>query len=93
MMALRETVMRLVLPPELEQFIEEKVQSGDYASAEKVVEDALARWRAEELIDPAQLRRLVAEGQAEADRGELIDAEEVFRKIAERSAQRRGECP
>jgi putative addiction module CopG family antidote len=60
------SAMNLVLRDELAKFIESKVQSGDYASPDEVVADALARWKADEEIDPAQLKRLVAEGQAEA---------------------------
>jgi hypothetical protein len=40
-------------------------------------------------IDPAELARLVAEGRAEADRGELEDAEGVFERIRAESERRR----
>jgi len=82
--------MQVTISRELEEFVEMKVRSGDYASAESVVEDAIARLRAEEMIDPAELTRLVVEGQAEADRGELIDSETVFQEIREESLKRRG---
>jgi antitoxin ParD1/3/4 len=85
--------MRLTLPPDLERFIELKVQSGKYASADAVVEDALARWKADEQIDPDELKRLVAEGQSEADRGELLDADEVFREIHDKSDRHRRDRP
>jgi putative addiction module CopG family antidote len=76
------------LPAELEKFVEAKLRSGGYASADQVMEDALARWKAQEQIDPAELRSLVAEGQASADRGELVDSEEVFKEIEHKSRQR-----
>ena len=82
--------MRVAVRPELRQFIESKVQSGAYNSADEVVENALARWKAEEEIDPAELKRLVAKGQAEADRGELLDAEDVFAEIRDQSRRARG---
>jgi putative addiction module CopG family antidote len=81
--------MQVVLPPDLEEYVHSKIQSGDYRSAEEMVGDALARLRAEE-IDPSELRRLVAEGQASADRGELIKAEDVFKEIQQESRRRRG---
>ena len=81
--------MRVDVSEELQRFVESKVRSGDYTSADEVVADALSRWKAEEEIDPAELVRLVAEGRAEADRGELEDAENTFARIREESARRR----
>lgn len=81
--------MHVMLPLELEKFVESKLRSGGYASADQVVEDALARWKAEEQFDPAELKRLVSEGQASADRGELIDSEDVFNEIQRESRQRK----
>jgi antitoxin ParD1/3/4 len=83
--------MRVAVRMELQRFIEAKVRSGAYRSADEVVENALARWKAEEEIDPAELKRLVAQGQAEADRGELLDAEDVFAEIREQGRRARGE--
>ena len=82
--------MQLPLRSELQKFIDAKVQSGAYGSPDEVVESALARWKAEEEIDPAELKRLVAEGQTEADRGELRDSEEIFAQIKIESDRRRG---
>jgi putative addiction module CopG family antidote len=82
--------MQVALRSELQKFIDAKVRSGAYGSADEVVESALARWKAEEEVDPAELKRLVAEGQAEADRGELHDSEEVFDEIKAESERRRG---
>jgi putative addiction module CopG family antidote len=81
--------MHLALRPDLKKFVDQKVESGAYASADEVVASALARWKAEEQVDPAELRRLVAEGQAEADRGELLPADDVFAEIRKRSQDRR----
>jgi antitoxin ParD1/3/4 len=84
--------MQITLSHELEEFVENKIRSGDYPSAQELIEDAVARLRAED-IDPAELRRLVAQGQAEADRGELIDADVVFERLAQRSARHRENRP
>lgn len=82
--------MRTALPLELQKFIDAKMRSGAYRSVDEVVESAVARWKAEEEIDPAELKRLVAEGQIEADRGELRDSEEIFALIQSQSNRRRG---
>jgi len=76
--------------PDLEQFVEDKVRSGEYANPDAVVENALATLRLHEGILPSgeKLRQLIAEGQAEADRGELLDGEEVFRNLLARNASR-----
>ncbi len=76
--------------PDLARFVEEKVRSGEYTTPEAVVENALATFRLHERIlsSGGELQRLIAEGQAEADRGELLDGEEVFRNLLARNAQR-----
>jgi putative addiction module CopG family antidote len=84
------SMARISLRPELEKFVQSKVRSGLYASEDQVVEDALLRWKADEEINPKELKRLVAQGQAEADRGDLIGADEVFAEIRHLSAKRRG---
>jgi putative addiction module CopG family antidote len=76
--------------PDLERFVEEKVRSGEYATPEAVVENALATLRLHENVLPSgeELRRLIVEGQAEADRGELLDGADVFRNLLARNDQR-----
>lgn len=86
--------MNVSLTPELERLVQEKVASGLYNSASEVVREALRlmqerdelrRFRLEEL------RREIAIGIAEADRGELLDGEQVMadllRDIDRRVAQ------
>jgi antitoxin ParD1/3/4 len=81
--------MNVSLTPELERLVAEKVESGMYTSASEVVReglrllqerDQLRRTRLEEL------RREIARGVEQADRGELIDGEAVFRELRERNA-------
>jgi antitoxin ParD1/3/4 len=81
--------MNVSLTPELERLVAEKVESGMYTSASEVVReglrllqerDELRRTRLEEL------RREIARGVEQADRGELIDGEAVFRELRERNA-------
>jgi len=81
--------MNVMLPADLERFVEEKVKSGAYSSVEAVLEDALIHFRSRREIDSDELRRLVAQGQASADRGELFDSESVFDEIKAESRRRR----
>jgi antitoxin ParD1/3/4 len=89
--------MNVTLTPELQEFVEERVREGTYGSVDELVQAALLRMKhdvgSDEEIDSETLARLVAVGQAQADRGELVDSEEVFEAIARRSAQRRGLLP
>ena len=76
--------------PDMEQFVEEKGKSGEYATPKAVIENALETLRVYQMSLPSgeDLRQLIAEGQAEADRGELLDGEEVFGKLLAGNAQR-----
>jgi antitoxin ParD1/3/4 len=63
------------LSPEMKRFVEEKVRSGQFASASEVVHGALSALRAEEELSPGdveELRREVAIGLEQADRGEFV---------------------
>jgi antitoxin ParD1/3/4 len=83
--------MTLTLAPNEEQFIEEKIRSGEYASREEVLRAALAT-----LMDQDQLARLsmdeletvfpdfrkkIQEGLAQADAGLLTDGDEFFDEL------------
>jgi antitoxin ParD1/3/4 len=77
--------MNVSLTPEQQRFVEAKVASGQYTSAEEVVRDALAVLRAQDVTTPedvGELRRLLAPAIQQADRGELtpLDMDEVKRK-------------
>ena len=81
--------MNISLRPNLEKFVEEKVKAGSYTDASDVINNALEALKAQDdLPSGEELRRLVAEGQAAADRGELLDGEEVFRELLARNAER-----
>ena len=75
--------MKVVLRNEAQRFVEEKVRSGQYASAEEAVNALLAlvqeqeRWTAD---DVAELRDEIDVGLREADRGEFVQftAEDVI---------------
>ncbi len=79
--------------PDLRQFVEEQIRTGQYPTPDAVVECALeyAKLRQEALPSGEELKRLIAEGQADADRGKLIPGSVVFRELMQRSAERRAQ--
>lgn len=87
--------MNVSLTPELEKFVQEKVQSGRYTSASEVVREALRLMEKRELRLEERERALEAfqaeldRRIAELDRREGIPAEEVFAEIERLSAERR----
>lgn len=85
--------MNLRLTAEFERFVQDKVRTGEYESPDRVVEAALLRLMEDdsaECIAAEDLRKMIAVGQAEADRGELLDAEDVFEELRQRSERIRG---
>jgi antitoxin ParD1/3/4 len=65
--------MKVSLDPELERFVEEKVRAGQYQSADEVVNSAVDMLRQQETLsaeDIAELRREIAIGLEQLDRGE-----------------------
>ena len=86
--------MEIPLSPGLEQFIQQKIRSGEFPSPAAVVECALILMRDSEgeEISGEELNRLIAEGQADLDSGNTVDASEVFDEIRRRSAQLRGKA-
>lgn len=80
--------MNVSLTPALEKLIREKVKTGLYNSASEVIREALRlleeqdRLRRMKLND---LRKDIAVGIAQADRGELVEGKEVFRKLRARN--------
>ncbi len=70
--------MTVILTPELEQLVANKVQSGRYNSASEVVLEALRFMEQKEELRAVQLHELrsrIDEGLAQAERGEGVDGE------------------
>ena len=82
--------MLITLPPELEQFIQNQVASGKYASVNEVFLAGIKLLEERERLYQGQfeeLRREVMVGVEEADRGELLNAETVISKLQEKLQQ------
>jgi len=76
--------MNVSLTPELERYINEKVEAGSYRSASEVVRESvrlMQRVEEDRAARLAALRRDINEGIAQLDRGEGIDGEQVFSEI------------
>jgi antitoxin ParD1/3/4 len=82
------------LSPRMQRYVDEKVGTGGYASADQVIEAALAALEQQEKAGgfaPGELDELCAVGAADIERGDVHDGEETFRELEGLSAQRRRE--
>ncbi len=76
--------MDITLKPEHEQFIQEKLQSGKYQTANEVIVEAFRLLEERDKRDEAWLeetRQKVAVGLAELKRGEGVDGEVVMAEL------------
>ena len=84
--------MNVSLTPELEQFIQTKVQTGRYNSASEVVREALRLLEEQEVARATQLAEFNKElGRrlASLDRGESVDPTNVRVRLQRKSEERR----
>lgn len=84
--------MNVSLTPELEQFVQTKVQTGRYNSASEVVREALRLLEEHERASAAQLAEFNKElGRrlASLDRGETVDAATVRARLRRKSEELR----
>jgi len=82
--------MNVSLTPELEELINQKVSSGLYHSASEVIREALRLLKEQDELQKfrlEQLRKEVAIGIDQGNRGQVKPAEEVFRRLRERNRQ------
>jgi antitoxin ParD1/3/4 len=83
--------MNISLTKELEQLVQKKVKGGLYLSASEVVREALRLLEERDSLRQAQLTRLrkeVALGLAQLDKGEGIPGEAVFAEIRRKSRRK-----
>jgi antitoxin ParD1/3/4 len=81
--------MNLSLSQELEAFVREKVESGQYASYSQVIEDGLLLLEERDhvmVLRRERLLRELANGVAQANNRQLIDAASVYRGLIDKSS-------
>ena len=79
--------MNISLTPELEDLVNQKVRSGRYRSASEVIWEGLRLLKEQDEFKELrlqELRREVARGIEQADRGELLDGEEAIADLHKR---------
>jgi antitoxin ParD1/3/4 len=84
--------MNVNLGAVLDKFIAEQLKSGLYQSQSEVVREGLRLLKEREELKKlrlAELRKAIATGSEQADRGEFVDGEETFAAIRRRSAERK----
>ena len=84
--------MNVSLTPELERFVQAKVESGRYNSASEVIREALRLLEDHERARAAQLAEFnqeLSRRLARLDRGERVDPTEVRSRLERRSEERR----
>jgi antitoxin ParD1/3/4 len=76
------------LPQELEEYIDAKVASGEYAHASEVVRDGIRLLMRQEAEKLEWLRNALAEADADIAAGRTTPADEVMEELAMRRAAR-----
>lgn len=88
--------MEITLTPEVEQYIQSKISSGQYASASEVFLAGIKLLQDIEKTYQGRyqaLRDEVKIGLDAADLGEVVDADTVFSQLQERLNQKRNQTP
>lgn len=75
--------MNVSLTPELEKFVDGKVESGLYNNASEVVREGLRLLKEHDEIR-MKWHESIERGWLQAQRGELVDGDEAFRRVDER---------
>ena len=91
-MATNNTTLKISITPELNAFLEGRVNSGRYQTTSEVVREALRFLQRQELEwnwTFLQLKAKLRRGADEAERGELSDGDEVFEELREMIEERR----
>ena len=84
--------MNVNLTRELEELVQRKVESGLYNNQSEVVREALRLLAERDRLREAHLdglRKALAEGLAQADRGELLDGDAVVEEMRDSLRSRR----
>jgi antitoxin ParD1/3/4 len=78
--------MNVTLKPPLEDFVRQKVESGDFNSADEVVSEGLRLLQQQEAQWVSEARSKIDEGWAQAKSGQSRSAEEVQQNLTRRKA-------
>jgi len=84
--------MNVNLGTVLDQFVADLLKSGMYQTQSEILREGLRLLKEKEDLKQlrlAELRKEIAFGGAEADRGEFVDGEETFASIRKRSTERK----
>ena len=84
--------MNVNLGTVFDEFIAQLLKSGLYQSQSEVVREGLRLLKEREelkVLRLAELRKEIAIGSEQADRGEFVDGKETFAEIRHRSAARK----
>lgn len=82
--------MNVNLGPMFDQFVADLLKSGEYQSQSEVVREGLRMLKEREefrQLRVDELRREIARGGDQADRGELVDGDEAFKRIRAKKAK------
>ncbi len=85
--------MKLSLGSELQKLIDERVQSGKYATPEDVVAAAILTLEQQERFgdfEPRELDKLLADGERSIAQEGTLDGDEAFEARTRRRRQRSG---
>ena len=91
-MATTRTTVNVSITPELDAFLQSRVNSGRYQTTSEVVREALRLLERHERERDESLQQLKAKlerGAAQAERGELLDGGVVFEELREMIEERR----
>jgi antitoxin ParD1/3/4 len=86
------TSMNVNLGIVFDKFIAELLKTGMYQSQSEIVREGLRLLKEREewkKLRLAELRKEIAIGSEQADRGEFVDGEETFAEIRRRSTERK----
>ena len=75
--------MNVSLTPQLEKFVQAKVNSGQYSNASEVIREGLRLLKEHDELSE-NWREQIQRGWQEAQRGELVDGATAFRRIRSR---------
>lgn len=84
--------MNVHLGPVFDEFVAGLLKSGYYQTQSEVLREGLRLLKEKEEIKQlrlTELRKEIAIGVEQADRGEFVDGPEVFAKLRKRSAERK----